>query len=168
MSVLPTCPKRVLYQQESGLKSLISPAPCQALHFSAVSSCGFTAVAQTDVEQAEGGDSFSCSVQRLRNNHPKHSRVLAEFTSRVIRGIDGFFYARGVLTLVTEQGSTCLLQYLPLSLLWCLLRQLGCRVAVMGVQNVTNCVAVGGFCKGSDGAATMVLLCSPVQLLCPG
>lgn len=57
MSVLPTCPKRVLYQQESGLKSLISPAPCEALHFPAVSSCGFTSVAQTDVEQA-GGEGF--------------------------------------------------------------------------------------------------------------
>lgn len=58
MSVLPTCPKRVLYQQESGLKSLISSAPCKALHFSAVPSCSFTSVAQTDVGQAGGGGFF--------------------------------------------------------------------------------------------------------------
>lgn len=58
MSVLTTCPERVLYQQESGLKSLISPAPFDTLHFSAVSSCGFTSVAQTDVEQPGGGGFF--------------------------------------------------------------------------------------------------------------
>lgn len=39
----------------------------------------------------EERDSFSCSVWRLRNNHSKHSRVLAEFSNKVIRGTDGVF-----------------------------------------------------------------------------
>lgn len=97
MSVLPTCPERVLYQQESGLKSLISPAPFEALHFPAVLSCGFTSVAQTDVKEPGGGGSSPCSVQRLRNNHPEHSRVLGQFTKMVSRSTDGHFYARGDL-----------------------------------------------------------------------
>lgn len=57
--------------------------------------------------------------------------------------------------------------------------QLGCRGKLSGwccngVRNVTNDVAVWGFCKGSDSfqllkaAAKMVLLCSSVQLLCHG
>lgn len=69
----------------------------------------------------------------------------------------GYFYARGVLTLVAEQGSTCLLHYLPVSLFSCLLKPSSWGVGgklrgwcCNGVQNVTNDVAVWGFGKGSD------------------
>lgn len=76
MSVLPTCPERVLYQQESSLNSPISPAPCEALYFSAGSSCGFTSVAQTDVEQAGGGGFFPLLSLEVEEESPQAQQGL--------------------------------------------------------------------------------------------
>lgn len=75
MSVLTACPERVVCVQGGGLTSVNQTPPCS--HCEAVpcrSSCGFAAVAGTEVELAVGARLCPLVSLEGRRNHSKHSR----------------------------------------------------------------------------------------------